>query len=54
MIKCPNSVSVLVSREAAVTAYHEYVSSLLLYGLLLWGNSVRAFQVQKSVSLVHG
>lgn len=39
-----------VSKEAALTAYHGYVSSLLSYGLLLWGNSVdfiKAFRVQK-------
>lgn len=39
-----------VSVEAAITAYHGYASSLLNYGLLLWGNSVdviRAFVRQK-------
>lgn len=39
-----------VSTEAALNAYHGYVSSVLSYGLLLWGNSVeidRAFLVQK-------
>lgn len=39
-----------VSTEAALTAYHGYVSSVLSYGLLLWGNSVevvKAFRVQK-------
>lgn len=39
-----------VSVEAALCAYHGYVSSVLSYGLLLWGNSVdfvKAFRVQK-------
>lgn len=39
-----------VSLEAALTAYHGYVSSVLTYGLLLWGNSTdieRAFRLQK-------
>lgn len=39
-----------VSVEAALMAYHGYVSSVLNYGLLLWGNSVdavRAFKLQK-------
>lgn len=39
-----------VSLEAAVTAYHGYVSSVLNYGLLLWGNSVDfllIFRLQK-------
>ncbi|CAK1580698.1 unnamed protein product, partial [Parnassius mnemosyne] len=39
-----------VSNEAALSAYHGYVSSVLSYGLLLWGNSVdvgKAFRVQK-------
>lgn len=39
-----------VSSEAALSAYHGYVSSVLSYGLLLWGNSVdvnRAFNIQK-------
>jgi hypothetical protein len=39
-----------VSPEAALTAYHGYVSSVLLYGLILWGNSVdvdRVFRIQK-------
>jgi hypothetical protein len=39
-----------VSTQAALTAYHGYVSSTLNYGLLLWGNSVdiqRAFLIQK-------
>ncbi|KAI5640836.1 reverse transcriptase (RNA-dependent DNA polymerase) domain-containing protein [Phthorimaea operculella] len=39
-----------VSVEAAITAYHGYVSSVLSYGLMLWGNSVnveRAFILQK-------
>ncbi|KAL0829802.1 hypothetical protein ABMA28_003285 [Loxostege sticticalis] len=40
----------VASQEAAVMAYHGYVSSILRYGLILWGNSVdmpRAFRVQK-------
>lgn len=39
-----------VSTEAALSAYHGYVSSVLSYGLLMWGNSVeieKAFRVQK-------
>jgi hypothetical protein len=39
-----------VSKEAALTAYHGYVSSVLAYGLILWGNSVevdRVFKIQK-------
>jgi hypothetical protein len=39
-----------ISVEAALTAYHGHVSSILGYGLLLWGNSVdieRAFKLQK-------
>jgi hypothetical protein len=39
-----------VSVEAAITAYHGYVSSVLSYGLILWGNSVdvdRVFKIQK-------
>ncbi|KAL0868710.1 hypothetical protein ABMA27_008153 [Loxostege sticticalis] len=39
-----------ISIEAALTAYHGYVSSVLSYGILLWGNSVeveRALLVQK-------
>lgn len=39
-----------ISLEAALTAYHGYVSSVLSYGLILWGNSVdisRAFKLQK-------
>lgn len=40
----------IVSKEAAISAYHGYVSSVLSYGLILWGNSVdmdRAFKIQK-------
>ena len=39
-----------VSFDAALMAYHGYVSSVLSYGLLLWGNSVdvdRAFKIKK-------
>lgn len=39
-----------VSMEAAITAYHGHISSVLSYGLILWGNSVdvdRAFKLQK-------
>lgn len=39
-----------VSIDAALSAYHGYVSSVLAYGLVLWGNSVdidKAFKVQK-------
>lgn len=39
-----------VSQRASLAAYHGYVSSVLLYGLPLWGNSVdllKAFKVQK-------
>jgi exonuclease III len=39
-----------VSQEAAITAYHGHVSSILNYGLTLWGNSVsvdRVFLLQK-------
>lgn len=39
-----------VSETAALTAYHGHVSSILRYGLLLWGNSPhisRAFIIQK-------
>lgn len=41
---------VTVSKEVALSAYYGYVSSVLAYGLLLWGNSVEAdkvFKVQK-------
>lgn len=40
----------VVSEAAALSAYHGYVSSLLRYGLILWGNSVDAnviFKTQK-------
>lgn len=39
-----------MSVEAALTAYHGYVSSVLSYGLILWGNAVevdRVFKIQK-------
>lgn len=39
-----------VSMEAAISAYYGYVSSVLSYGLLLWGNSVNillVFRLQK-------
>lgn len=39
-----------VSVDAALAAYHGYVSSVLSYGLILWGNSVeveRVFKIQK-------
>lgn len=39
-----------VSINAALGAYHGYVSSVLAYGLILWGNSVdiqKAFRIQK-------
>lgn len=39
-----------ISLEAALTAYHGYVASVLNYGLIMWGNSVdadRAFKLQK-------
>lgn len=39
-----------VSTKAALMAYHGYVSSVLGYGLIVWGNSVdidRAFRAQK-------
>ncbi|KOB74159.1 Oxysterol binding protein [Operophtera brumata] len=39
-----------VSIDAALTAYHGYVSAVLAYGLVLWGNSVdvdKAFIIQK-------
>lgn len=40
----------IVSQDAALSAYHGYVSSILSYGLIMWGNSVemdKAFRVQK-------
>lgn len=40
----------LANQNTALTAYHAYVSSILRYGLLLWGNSVdvgHAFLIQK-------
>lgn len=39
-----------VGIESALMAYHGYVSSVLSYGLILWGNSVdvdRIFKIQK-------
>ena len=39
-----------VSLEAALAAYHGYVSSVLGYGLVMWGGSVvrdRVFRIQK-------
>lgn len=39
-----------VSEQAAWCAYHGYVSSVLNYGLIIWGNSsyaIQAFRVQK-------
>lgn len=39
-----------VSLETALKAYHGYVSSVLRYGIVIWGNSVsldRAFKAQK-------
>lgn len=39
-----------VSVEAALSAYHGYVSSVLNYGLIMWGNSTdadRVFKLQK-------
>jgi hypothetical protein len=45
-----NRIRQIASKEAALTAYHGYVSSILRYGLILWGNSVdapRAFKIQK-------
>lgn len=40
----------VATTQAALSAYHGYVSSLLRYGLIMWGNSVdseRVFKVQK-------
>lgn len=40
----------VATREAALCAYHGYVSSILRYGIIIWGNSVdldRAFKGQK-------
>jgi exonuclease III len=40
----------VISEAAALSAYHGYVSSLLRYGLILWGNSADAnviFKTQK-------
>ncbi|KAG7305783.1 hypothetical protein JYU34_009916 [Plutella xylostella] len=35
----------VVSKDAALTAYHGYVASVLAYGLLLWGRSTDIFKV---------
>lgn len=43
-------VSQRVSRQAAITAYNGYISSLIRYGILLWGNATdidRVFILQK-------
>lgn len=43
-------LSRISSKAVALTAYHGYVSSILSYGLLIWGNSVdvhKAFLAQK-------
>ena len=45
-----NKIRLTVSKEAACSAYHGYVSSLLRYGIILWGNSVdveKVFRIQK-------
>lgn len=45
-----NRVRRVSTLQAALSAYHGYVSSLLRYGLVIWGNSVdsiRAFKAQK-------
>lgn len=45
-----NRIRHVASQEAAVMAYHGYISSILRYGLILWGNSVNfqnAFVLQK-------
>ena len=46
------------SKQTALNAYHGYVSSVLRYGLVVWGNSVdvnRAFIAQKKcVRAVYG
>lgn len=48
----------IASKEAAMSAYHGYVSSVLRYGLVIWGNSTeihRAFITQKKcVRAVNG
>lgn len=39
-----------ISLEAALSAYHGYVSSVLSYGLIIWGNSqdaIKVFRIQK-------
>lgn len=41
----------IVSENDATLAYHGYASSMLRYGLILWGNSVdvtKVFRAQKS------
>lgn len=35
----------VVSREAAILAYHGYVASILNYGLIMWGNSTDSYRV---------
>lgn len=43
-------ISCEVSRSAAITAYHGYISSILRYGVIMWGRSVdidQAFVMQK-------
>lgn len=43
-------LSLVASRDTSLTAYHGYVSAVLRYGLLMWGNSVefnQAFKAQK-------
>jgi hypothetical protein len=45
-----NRVRQVASSESALMAYHGYVSSVLRYGIILWGNSVdaiRVFKIQK-------
>lgn len=43
-------ISCEISRSAAITAYHGYISSILRYGIILWGRCVeidQAFVMQK-------
>lgn len=45
-----NRIKRVASMQSALQAYHGYVSSVLRYGLVIWGNSVdfeRAFKAQK-------
>lgn len=45
-----NRLRNIATTQAALSAYHGYVSSLLRYGLIIWGNSVDAilaFRAQK-------